>query len=102
MLSDSRLPVCEANTSPEPSASPRAPSSTSSARADNGTRCSRPAFVRKAGTVQVAASGSISSHRAPRTSPERHAVNTRNSNASFVAGHVSDARTLARAAATSL
>jgi hypothetical protein len=36
------------------------------ARADKGTRCSRPAFIRSAGTVQIFLSRSISGHRIPR------------------------------------
>ena len=57
---------------------------TSSARGESGTRCSLPAFMRSAGIVHTAPSRSICSHRALRTSPERAAVSTRNSNASIV------------------
>jgi hypothetical protein len=49
-----------------------------SAGSDSGTRCCLPAFMRSAGTVHTAALTSISSHRAPRTSPERAAVRMRN------------------------
>ena len=48
-----------------------------------GMRCSRFPFMRSAGTVHVAPSRSISSQVALRTSPERAAVSTRNSNANF-------------------
>ena len=64
------------------SSSVRASSRIASARFDRGTRCSRPPFIRSLGIVQVAASMSNSDHDAPRTSPERAAVRTRNSNAS--------------------
>ena len=71
------------NTSPDPSFSSTAAASTSSARFDSGTRCSRFAFMRSASTVHVAPSRSISSQLALRTSPERDAVSIRNSSASF-------------------
>ena len=56
--------------------------------------------MRAGGTVQMAAAPSTSSHRAPRTSPERQAVSTRNSKASAVARWARDARTRARASPT--
>lgn len=57
--------------------------------------------MRSAGTVQVAASRSTSSHRAPRTSPERAAVSATNSRASRVDGHAWLSRMVASAAPTS-
>ena len=56
--------------------------SASSAPSDSGTRCSRPAFMRSAGTIQVAACMSNSDHRAPITSPVRAAVRIANRSAS--------------------
>ena len=41
---------------------------------ESGTRCSRPAFIRAAGTTQIFSPKSISSHRPPITSPVRVAV----------------------------
>src|SRR4051812_33029381 len=55
--------------------------STATARSENGTRWTRPAFIRSAGTVQTRASRSISCHRAPSTSPERAATRIANSSA---------------------
>ena len=52
-----------------------------SARADSGTRCSLPAFMRSAGTVQVLSSRSNSVHRAPIVSPVLAAVRIVNSSA---------------------
>ena len=49
------------------------------AAAESGTRCSRPAFIRAAGTTQTLSRRSTSSHRAPITSPVRAAVRIRNS-----------------------
>ena len=51
------------------------------AAAESGTRCSRFIFMRSAGTTQSARSRSISAHVAPRTSPDRAAVNAANSSA---------------------
>ena len=82
------------------SAISRASSRTATARPDSGTRCSSFAFIRAGGTVQVAAASSTSSQRAPRISPERQAVSTRNSKASAVARWARDARTRARASPT--
>ena len=48
---------------------------------ERGTRCSRAPFIREAGTVQIAASRSISFHLAPSTSPDRAAVRIVNSSA---------------------
>ena len=59
---------------------------TSSARRLSGTRCSRFAFIRVAGTVHTAPAVSISSHVSSRTSPDRTAVSTGNPNASLTAG----------------
>ncbi len=56
-------------------------STISNTHAASGTRCSRAAFIRSAGTVQTLASTSISDHRAPRTSPPRAAVRIANSRA---------------------
>ena len=53
--------------------------------ASGGGEHQRVAFMRGAGTVHTAASRSTSAHRAPRTSPERAAVSTRNSNAKALA-----------------
>ena len=69
--------------SPELSDNSAASPSTSRARLDNGTRCSRFAFMRSAGSVHVAPSRSISSQVALRTSAERAADRMRNSSASF-------------------
>jgi hypothetical protein len=55
--------------------------SRSSAGFDSGTRWSRLAFVRLAGIIQSAAFKSISDQVAPRTSPDRAAVNSANSSA---------------------
>jgi hypothetical protein len=44
-------------------------------------RCSRPPFIRVAGTVQTRSVRFISSHRQPKTSPERAAVRIANSKA---------------------
>ena len=67
----STRPVGEGNTSPAPSKSSAAASSTSSARGESGTRCSRLAFMCSAGIVHTAASRSTCPQRALRTSPER-------------------------------
>ena len=66
------------------------------ARRHSGIRCSRFAFVREAGMVQTPWFRSISVHAAPRASPERVAVSTRNSKASFTTGRAFDARTSCR------
>ena len=71
----------------------------STARSLSGTRCSRPAFIRRAGMVQTRASRSISLQRAPRTSPERVAVRMANSSAR--AATTSLSRSLAMKAGTS-
>ena len=84
---------CDGKIRPEPSAISRASRRTSSARADSGTRCSRLAFIRCAGIVHVAAAKSISSQLAYRTSPDRHAVSTRNSKASTAGRYASDVLT---------
>ena len=98
------FPLRIGNTSPlEPAPSVRAASRISSARPHSGTRCSRFAFIRAAEIVQTRPAMSISSHVASRTSPDRAAVSTRNSNASLIAGAAAaDARTVSTAAATSL
>ena len=102
VMSDSGLPrrLLE-NTSPESSRSRRASRTIANARSVNGTRCSRPAFIRDPGIVHMRASASISSIVAPRTSPERAAVRTRNSKASLVAMNAPEARTASTAARTS-
>ena len=56
--------------------------------------------MRAAGMVQTPASRSISSHVARRTSPDRAAVTTRNSNARLVVTAAWEARTVARASVT--
>ena len=96
-----RLPRTLGNTSGLPSPSGRAASRISSARALSGTRCSRFALVRVAGTVPTWAAVSISARSAPRTSPDLAAVNTRNSNASLMTGAAPDAPTVPTTAATS-
>ena len=53
------------------------------------------------GTLQMAASSSISSQHAPRTSPERTAVNTRSSRQSRTPAAEDDSRAVASAFATS-
>ena len=53
-------------------------SSVSIAAGDNGTRCSRPAFMRSAGMRHSAACRSISLHVAARASPDRTAVRMMN------------------------
>jgi hypothetical protein len=55
----------------------------STARGGSGTRCSRLVFVRAAGMVHIAPPKSISSRRAPSTSPVRAAVRIRNSEREF-------------------
>ena len=79
-----------------PPSSVHAASRSSSARRLSGTRCSRFIFIRAAGMVYTWASMSISPTAPPeprRTSPDRAAVKTRNSNASFVPVHARDDRT---------
>ena len=76
-MSLNRLPRGLGNTSAFPLLSVRAASRTCSARRVRGTRCSRFALVRVAGTVHTWSSVSISAHSAPRTSPDLAAVNTR-------------------------
>ena len=49
-------------------------SNTARAAADNGTLCTLPAFMRRAGTTQIAAAVSTSPQVIPRTSPVRAAV----------------------------
>ena len=80
------FPLRIGNTSGVPSPSVRAASRISTARRQSGTRCSRFAFIRRAGTVHTRPATSISSHVASLTSAERAAVSTRNSNASLTAG----------------
>ena len=99
--SASAFPRWLGNASPAPPPSRRASRRSSTARPLSGTRCSRSAFMRAPGIVQTAVSGSISFQVAKRTSPERAAVSTRNSNASIAPGHAGALRTAATAAATS-
>ena len=70
-------PACRRALAPAggPFRAPRAP------HRDNGTRCSRPAFMRSAGTVQTFAAKSISPHFAPSASPVRATVRIVNSSA---------------------
>ena len=64
-------------------------SSSASAADDRGTRNSLPPFILSPGTVQTRASKSISSHRAPRTLPERRFVRIKNSRArGAIPGHL--------------
>jgi len=56
-------------------------SSTASACALSGTRCSTRIFILAAGTVQMPFAKSISLHSAPRTSPDRAAVKIKNCSA---------------------
>ena len=56
--------------------------------------------MRAGGMAQTPAFRSISSHVARRTSPDRAAVSTRNSNARWVVTGAWEARTVARASAT--
>ena len=51
--------------------------SSATAALGGATRCSRPAFMRSAGTVQRPLSESTSPQRAARTSPDRAAVRIR-------------------------
>ena len=51
------------------------------ARSQSGTRCTRPPFMRAAGTVHMRAARSISDHFAPNTSPDRAALRMQNSSA---------------------
>ena len=80
----SGFPMGGGNTKPLSPASACASRRTCTVRSDNGTRCSRLAFVRSVGTVHTLASKSISSHVAGRTSSERAAVRIKNSKASLV------------------
>ena len=56
--------------------------------------------MRAAGMGQTPASRAVSSHVARRTSPDRAAVSTKNSNARLVVTEVWETRTVARASAT--
>ena len=68
---------------------------------DNGTWCSRRAFIRSAGTVHFRSLMSISDQVANLTSPLRAAVSTRNSNANFVTSSAVDSLILFNAPGTS-
>ena len=94
-------PVVDGNMRPESSASRRASVSTSIAREASGTRCSRLAFMRSAGTIQTRPSRSTSDQRASRASPDRLAVKVTNANNSFAAGLAFDSRTVRNAVPTS-
>ena len=85
-VTPSGFPRTLGNTSLLPRPSTRASSRISTARRLSGTRCWRFTFVRGAGMVHTPSSRSISVHTALRTSPERVAVSTRNSKASFTTG----------------
>ena len=85
-------PDLEGNTKPDPPLWARASSSTSAAPPARGTRCSRPAFIRSPGIVHKRVSRLISSHRTPRTSPERTAVSVANSAARRTVGYAFDRR----------
>ncbi len=99
VASDRALPVTLGKINPTPPASSRVSASTLNARSLSGTLCYRPVLARIAGTVQV--SPSISSHCASRTSPDRAAVKSKNSNARTVARYAPDAHTVSIATATS-
>ena len=99
--SDIGLPVTEGNTRFERSLSSIDWMRVALAPLDNGTRCARCTFIRSSGIAHTSVSRSISSHVAPRTSPERQAVSIRNSNASTVARYAPLACTLASASVTS-
>ena len=73
-MSVNGVPRAPGNTSGWPLLSVRAAARIASARAHNGTRCSRWLFIRGAGMVHTCPSLSISSHRAPRASADRAAV----------------------------
>ncbi len=79
-MSESCPPRAAGNTSGLPSSRGSACNS-ATARADRGTRCSLPIFMRTPGIIQSALSRSNSSQRAPRTSCERVAVRAANSSA---------------------
>ena len=79
----STSPRADGNTNSDRGACALAPARISRARPDSGTRCSRRLFIRSAGIVHTPSSKSNSFQRAPRTSPDRQAVSTRNSNPSF-------------------
>ena len=84
-ISDAGLPVRLAgNTKPWPPVSSITMSSMVTAPVDSGTRWGRRAFIRAAGISHTNDFKSTSLQSAPLTSPERLAVSTRNSNASFV------------------
>ncbi len=100
-MSLSGRPRAVGNTRGPPGPRARASPSNSTARRHSGTRCSRLAFMRDAGIAHTPAAASTSRHSAPRTSPERPAVSTRNSNASFTTARAPEPRTAATAAATS-
>ena len=76
------------------------PSSTPTAAADNGTRCSAPAFIRDAGTRHSPTSRSTSPHVAPRASPDRTAVSAVKLIAALTTGLAPDASTASSAAGT--
>ena len=97
MLSLMARPRTDGKTRPDPSAISAASCRTAIARPDSGTRCSLPAFIRSAGIVHVAVAMSISAHVASRTSLDRAAVSTRNSNANFDVIAACEARTPAMA-----
>ena len=101
VASESGLPVTDGKISPSPCESRRASSSTATARGASGTLCSRRVLDRSAGMVQIPESRSTSRHSDSRTSPDRHAVRTRNSKAALVPGQAPLFRTVSIAAATS-
>ena len=75
--------------------------SISTARPDRGNLCSFRAFMRSVGTVQTVVFRSISSHVARRTSPDRAAVSTRNSNDKMGIESAPDSRIRFKAEGTS-
>ena len=89
------------NSKSDPSLSGRTCSRIASARGHKGTRWGLLAFMRSPGIVQVASSKEISDHFPNLTSPEREAVNTRNSKANLAASDVFATRTFLSAAPTS-
>ena len=87
---------------PDPSRRTRACSSNSSAASDRGTRCSTPAFMREPGMRHSRHRGLVYFvHVAPRASPDRAAVNTRNRRHNLLARDALEASTVASAADTS-
>ena len=101
VASESGLPVTDGTISPSPCESRRASASTATARGASGPLCSHPVLERSARMVQIPESRSTSRHSDSRTSPDRHAVRTRNSKTALVPGQAPLFRTVSIAAAMS-